>query len=531
MSKIKNTIFISAFIIVVCCLAVLTLNYVNNKDSEENIDIASLYNQTLVQDIQLEPGEDYDKDGLSNEKEQSLSTNPYSVDTDNDMLTDGEEISNGTNPLNSDSDSDGLDDGIELIANLNPLNAVSDGVTDDKNRKFEHNITSQDKQCSLSASGNAQCYSISIDKLNNTGMENVPGVVSSVYSISMLSDALDGLAQISIKYNTDIVNIRNYDEDNLSVYELKEDNSWKKVAPKKKKSNEITIERSVPAKLFIADDNILGKSDELEIYFLLDNSGSMYSEEVFEGSDANDPDFKRVTFSQQLISKIGDKATYGAGKFTASFKDLGDGVGHDGKTITEKLETIKTIDESFTGTVISRSLRDAANLFDAQKASKKFIILLTDGTQITTGGVSTSQAANLCKEKGISVINIALGNDCDSTFLQELANPTGGITVFAKDADALDKVYDIIMNAIDNTLVDTDKDGIPDAKLIADNSFDVKKDGFSFSNYPARITMPNGKTIVTGGQCYGMSSVVQLYYENRLPVIGGDVPMHGKKEA
>jgi hypothetical protein len=57
-------------------------------------------------DAPLDPGEDPDRDGLTNAREKSLGTNPENRDTDADGLTDGEEVNaTRTNPLDA---SDGL---------------------------------------------------------------------------------------------------------------------------------------------------------------------------------------------------------------------------------------------------------------------------------------------------------------------------------------------------------------------------------------------------------------------------------------
>ncbi len=59
---------------------------------------------------------DHDGDGLPNEEEERLGTNPYDPDTDGDGLSDYEEVSvYGTNPLLVDTDGDGLTDGQEVF--------------------------------------------------------------------------------------------------------------------------------------------------------------------------------------------------------------------------------------------------------------------------------------------------------------------------------------------------------------------------------------------------------------------------------
>ena len=75
--------------------------------------------------------EDTDGDGLTNNREIELGTDPQSSDTDADGLSDGEEVNNrGTNPLKPDTDGDGLADGDEVLnRKTDPLKPDSDGDT------------------------------------------------------------------------------------------------------------------------------------------------------------------------------------------------------------------------------------------------------------------------------------------------------------------------------------------------------------------------------------------------------------------
>ncbi len=85
---------------------------------------------------------DSDGDGLTDEYELMIGTDPNNSDTDGDGLKDGEEVEGyNTNPLNPDSDYDGLKDGEEVLKyKTDPLDpdtdkgGVSDGheVNDDK---------------------------------------------------------------------------------------------------------------------------------------------------------------------------------------------------------------------------------------------------------------------------------------------------------------------------------------------------------------------------------------------------------------
>lgn len=73
--------------------------------------------------------EDTDGDGLTNNEETSLGTDPNNPDTDRDELLDGDEVKQWhTDPLKPDTDGDGLSDGEEVIRrSLDPLNPDTDG--------------------------------------------------------------------------------------------------------------------------------------------------------------------------------------------------------------------------------------------------------------------------------------------------------------------------------------------------------------------------------------------------------------------
>jgi OOP family OmpA-OmpF porin len=77
---------------------------------------------------------DSDGDGLTDQEEDELGTNPYDPDTDRDRLTDGQEVKvYRTNPLDPDTDLDMLKDGQEVLdLKTNPLERDTDkgGVAD-----------------------------------------------------------------------------------------------------------------------------------------------------------------------------------------------------------------------------------------------------------------------------------------------------------------------------------------------------------------------------------------------------------------
>jgi hypothetical protein len=71
---------------------------------------------------------DTDRDGLTDEIEAMLGTDPTKVDSDSDRLGDGEEVLlRGTDPLQIDTDSDSVDDSSEVANGTAPNNFDTDG--------------------------------------------------------------------------------------------------------------------------------------------------------------------------------------------------------------------------------------------------------------------------------------------------------------------------------------------------------------------------------------------------------------------
>ena len=68
---------------------------------------------------------DSDGDGLSDEQEVELGTDPNNADSDDDGLNDGEEFTANTDPNNADSDNDGVDDGTEVNLESDPTDPNS----------------------------------------------------------------------------------------------------------------------------------------------------------------------------------------------------------------------------------------------------------------------------------------------------------------------------------------------------------------------------------------------------------------------
>lgn len=101
------------------------LNYFhegNPKDVWYALNLGVVYNH-------IWKDSDSDNDGLLDNEEEALGTDPKNPDSDGDGLSDSEEVKKySTNPLNPDTDGDGLNDKFEVFdSKTNPNNADTDG--------------------------------------------------------------------------------------------------------------------------------------------------------------------------------------------------------------------------------------------------------------------------------------------------------------------------------------------------------------------------------------------------------------------
>lgn len=98
-------------------------------------DGAELATANVTVTVSGAPTVDSDGDGLTDDQERAIGTDPNDADTDDDGLDDGAEVNTvHTNPLNADSDGDTLSDGDEVAlyrTNPNEADSDADGFRDD----------------------------------------------------------------------------------------------------------------------------------------------------------------------------------------------------------------------------------------------------------------------------------------------------------------------------------------------------------------------------------------------------------------
>lgn len=458
-----------------------------------------------------DPDDDADGDGLTNKEEDEYKTDKYVIDTDHDGLSDYDEINvTKTDPLNPDTDGDGLSDGVEVLAGLDPLNAKTDGKTNDSKVTMTNKIEYDDK-CTFTIKGNPNVYYSYFNELNLTGFSSTPGVLSPLYEFYCDTDYDN--AVIQIKYDESLLEERNIDVNNLAICSFDPaKSSFTKVKNQNIDSDNGFVRATITeaGKYVLCNTTSIGKTDKPEVLLLIDNSGSMYSEEDCPGSDENDVDFKRIDMAKKLIDMCGDDATFGISKFTAEATSLAQ-MGSDTDTLNEALDRIKTEAEDFDGTGISDSIYSSVDEFTDSDSSRKFIVQLTDGTEshglFSFSAHSINESIEYATNNNVTIITIGLGHAVDVDYLTDIAALTGGRYVYANNANALDEVYKAIMSAINYDIENN-------TFVLADSGFKPEVNGFSFNNYGI-VTDEND---YSGGQCFGMAMFSQLYYTGNLPV-------------
>ena len=429
-------------------------------------------------------------------------------DSDNDGLTDEEEEKIGTNPNKADTDGDGIYDGLEIRLGLDPLNPKSDGKTKDGARTFEEEYSCDDAM--LTVEGNYMVGDIVFQE--SEGLFNVPIALTPVYEIYMENQKFNSAA-ISFDYEP------GYGEQ-VGIYQYLDDGSY------------VLVSEGTEAELEHFSRYFLGQMVNLEalgrpsldIALVIDNSGSMYSEELCPGSDENDVEFKRIDMAKSLIEQADDTTRFSFYTFTHDVTRVME-LTDNKEALCEAVDSIKDEPPHFNGTAANNAVYDAVSDFEKDNTKRHYVILLSDGYD--TEGLfdfnwDTDTVVSRAADKNAVIICIGLGNDIDVEHLTELATRTGGFYRYARSAEDLTDLYEQITTVLNNNYADLDGDGEFDSILLADSGFNIATDAFPFNNF--RIT--DSENIYRGGQCFGIASFTQLYYIGKLPYSYGAVDKH-----
>ena len=463
---------------------------------------------------------DNDKDGLTNEKEKELKTNPDLADSDRDGINDYYEINESkTDPLKADSDSDGINDGDELDLGLDPLKSDSkgDGVKDGE-RELTYTINNEKLGVELSITGNGNISSSTIDVFSNSTFSDMDGLLDKVYNF--YSNGTIKSATVKIKYDLNEITAQGLTEDNLTLYYFNEETKQLEEIPttvdKENKLIIVTLEHF--SKYVIGDKNTVLTNVDSEIMFVIDNSVSMYSMQqmIDAGYDAstgaigNDIQFKRLSLTNNLVDMFTGNYKFGVAEFSGNYVNLKEF--SDSKSDVKK--SVNSMKSNWAsnanGTNIITALKSGINEFSSDE-NNHYLLLLTDGKN-TEGSLSSNKNTIItnAKEKNVKICVIGLGKEIDTDDLNDIAESTGCDYYNASDSSALDEIYSLVGADINYNYVDTDGDNKVDGMIQANSGFIVNRDGFSFANFSSNKS--------DGGHCYGMATFAMLYYKKELPM-------------
>ena len=460
---------------------------------------------------------DNDGDGLTNTDEKERGTNPNLADSDVDGLIDSYEIKESkTDPLKTDTDGDGLWDGDEIALGLNPLSETSkDDNVKDGDRELTY--TFEENGITVEINGKGNIASSSVDITKNASLESVEGLLGDVYNFST-SGKLQN-AKVVIKYDENKLREKGIKEEDLTLYYLNDETKEleKVTGTVNPSANTITVELKHFSKYILGGKTVESKVLAVNIMFVIDNSGSMYTEKQAHeagydnatGAVGNDANFKRLSLSKSMIEKMTGSFKFGVAEFSGNYVNLQKFTGdkESAKAAVEKMRMNWSTNTN--GTNITEALKSGIKEFSDDKTAH-YMILLTDGKDTYSKlSYSKSDIIKSAKQNNVKVCTIGLGSNVDTAILNEVSESTGCDYYNANDDKALDEIFNIIGADINFGYEDTNKDDKTDGMIMADSGFITTRDGFSFHNYTSEKSAE--------GHCYGMAAFAEARFIGTLP--------------
>ncbi|MDY2848284.1 MAG: VWA domain-containing protein [Oscillospiraceae bacterium] len=439
-------------------------------------------------------------DELSAEEKRAQDLSLYLPDTDKDGLSDYYEINvSKTDPNNADSDGDKISDGEEVRAGLDPLTADDDSqpVT----------ITVSTEGASAEITGKPQNASAVLDKVSNNSISGATGIVGSAYEFYTAYPMQS--CTLTISYTNDAVGRWHASPAGLSVFRF--DSEALTFEPLESTVDPVVC--TVSAEIDSIGIYAVGVSEYMQqeynnrIFFLIDNSGSMYPEALCPNSEENDVNFKRLDFANGVIDRLGDTSEYGAAKFTGTYSKL-TSVTSDREAVKTQIDSIRTADLYFDGTEIAGSISAAVDELGNNSSDKNYIILLTDGYPSTSDPDKEAAALKKAVDNNITIFTIGLGKRVDQDYLSNIAAATNGQYYQAANASALDRICDKIESFMSYNQTTIDLNEPTDVYILADSGFNVDKDSMAYNNFRADFSET--------GTDYGIAELTRRYYTGEL---------------
>ncbi|MGN0666717.1 MAG: VWA domain-containing protein, partial [Huintestinicola sp.] len=479
-----------------------------NESYLEDLDSKLTGQSRLVDD----PGMEYEISPLSQLSYDEKVAQGLSVglkDSDKDGLSDYFEINNSnTDPLNPDTDGDGMNDGDEIIEGFDPNDPS------DSSESADDSLSVSDGTVEVVLTGSPKTADVSFVPCTNKSIQGTPGVIGTAYEF--YSDSEFTSARLTFAYTDAEIAALKTPAEAISIFRFNNDTlSFDKVASTVDPENHIVYADVDDTGIYTAGDtSVIMKESNTQIFFLIDNSGSMYPEELCAGSEENDVEFKRLDFTMDLIDKLKEEAKFGAAEFSGNFTLISP-ISDNSDEVRSKVDSIRSKKQTFSGTDIAGSIINAANEFDAASLyDKNYIVLLTDGMPSVPNTALDQRAVELAKSKNITIFTIGLGKYIDAQYLFDIADGTNGQFFQASNADALESIYEKIRSFMSYNQVVIEEESGKKGFLAADCGFNASKDGLAYSNFRTDFA-PNGADFAIAG-------IIRAYYRGELPLKTAD---------
>lgn len=450
--------------------------------------------------------DEYFPDELSSEEKQARALSAFLPDSDKDGLSDYYEINvSKTDPTNDDSDGDKISDGEEVRAGLDPLTA------DDDSQPINITVTADGAKAEIT--GKPQNASATLDKVTNNSISGATGIVGSAYEFYTASPMQS--CTLTIEYSNESLAKWQASPMGISIFRFNNDT----LGFEPLESTVDPAACTISAEIDTIGIYAVGVSEYMQqeynnrIFFLIDDSGSMYPEALCPNSEENDVNFKRVEFANGVIDRLGDSAEYGAAKFTATYTKLSS-VTNDREAIKTQIDSIRTSDNYFDGTEIADSIIKAVEELGSSKTDKNYIILLTDGYPTVNYPLREAEAIQKAVDNNITIFTIGLGKRVDQEYLSNIANSTNGQYYQAANASALDRICDKIESFMSYNQTTITLNESTDVFIVADSGFNVDKDSMAYNNFRTDFSET--------GTDYGIAELTRQYYTGDLKLTANE---------
>ncbi|OLZ42512.1 hypothetical protein A6E15_16770 [Natrinema saccharevitans] len=404
-----------------------------------------------------DPAADRDGDGLSNEEEISLGTNPRYSDTDGDGLTDLEEVREyDTDPRSADTDDDGLSDSEEFELETDPLDpdTNANGVVDG-NETYTTSTSNESVGVDLDLTGQGNIAAgTTIEAEQNDAItgERVTNVSASEI-VHLDSEQKFEDATVTIEYDdaTDSdepLTMVTYNESKQMYVPLnstvdRKNNTVTASTPHFSTFSVFNIEKATSTWDARPPESYSDRSDSrsVDTVFVIDESGSM------SGSPTS---YAKEAVSRFIMSLDDDEQT-GVVGFDSSSRVI--------QPLTTNHQRVNESLDGLTaggGTNVTVGLREALDELERNSNSShpQELILLSDGQ--TSG--NPLEVADAAASQGIEINTVGLGSSVDEEELRSVANTTGGGFFHVENASDLPETFE----RIENKPRDSDGDGLPD---------------------------------------------------------------------